>query len=126
MDLEALRNFKHELRTPVNHIIGYSELLLDAATDAGNQAVAEQAKNIHSNGKKLASLIESGLSLSVAEVDQQHIERLRNGMKSVIDQIAVQSLLQEMATIEIDSYPADLARIRLAANRLVNIIDSTA
>jgi pimeloyl-ACP methyl ester carboxylesterase/CheY-like chemotaxis protein len=34
----ALRILRHELRTPVNHIIGYGEMLLEAAEDGGDAA----------------------------------------------------------------------------------------
>ena len=30
---DLLRGLRHELRTPINHIIGYSELLLEVAEE---------------------------------------------------------------------------------------------
>jgi signal transduction histidine kinase len=58
MTAEETRMLKHELRTPINHIIGYSELLLEAADDEGENGVSERAKAIHKNGQTLASLVD--------------------------------------------------------------------
>ena len=31
----TLRELRHELRTPINHILGYTEILLEEASEAG-------------------------------------------------------------------------------------------
>ena len=37
---DLLRGLRHELRTPINHIVGYSELLLDVAEERGARRAA--------------------------------------------------------------------------------------
>jgi CheY-like chemotaxis protein len=48
---------RHELLTPLNHIIGYSEMLLDEAREGQMEPLAADLQKIHAAGKKLLSLI---------------------------------------------------------------------
>lgn len=47
---------RHTLRTPLNHIIGYSELLLEEAKDRGLEDMIADLENIHTAGKELLAL----------------------------------------------------------------------
>jgi CheY-like chemotaxis protein len=47
---------RHTLRTPLNHIIGYSELLLEEARDRGLEDMVTDLENIHTAGKELLAL----------------------------------------------------------------------
>jgi CheY-like chemotaxis protein len=48
---------RHELLTPLNHIIGYSEMLLDEATEGQIEPFVADLQKIHAAGKKLLTLI---------------------------------------------------------------------
>jgi signal transduction histidine kinase len=47
----------HEMRTPLNHIIGYSELLIDQAQDEGHDALVPDMKRIRAAGGQLLAFI---------------------------------------------------------------------
>ncbi|MCK5366867.1 MAG: response regulator, partial [Gammaproteobacteria bacterium] len=47
---------RHTLRTPLNHIIGYSELLLEDARERGLEDMLADLQNIHTAGKELLTL----------------------------------------------------------------------
>jgi len=47
---------RHTLRTPLNHIIGYSELLLEEARERGLEDMLADLGNIHTAGKELLTL----------------------------------------------------------------------
>lgn len=47
----------HELRTPINHIIGYSELLLEEAKDSALEPFSGDLQKIHTAGKTLLGMI---------------------------------------------------------------------
>jgi adenylate cyclase len=47
---------RHTLRTPLNHIIGYSELLLEEAKERGLGDMVADLENIHTAGKELLAL----------------------------------------------------------------------
>ena len=52
-DLAVLAHARHELRTPLGHIIGYSEMLLEEVEDGGNQALAEPLRRLHQDARQL-------------------------------------------------------------------------
>ena len=49
----ALADMRHRLRTPLNHIIGYSEMLLEEASERGLETFAADLQKIHAAGKQL-------------------------------------------------------------------------
>ena len=61
-----LANMSHELRTPLNAIIGYSEMIIEEATDAMQDIVPDLQK-IQGSGKHLLALINDILDLSKIE-----------------------------------------------------------
>ena len=56
-----LDNLYHELRTPVNHIVGYSDLLIEQADEMGTQAVVPDLKKIRSAATDWLGLMEAYL-----------------------------------------------------------------
>jgi signal transduction histidine kinase len=68
-----LANMSHELRTPMNAIIGYSEMLIEDATDSGQEDCVPDLKKIQSAGKHLLALINEVLDLSKIEAGKMTI-----------------------------------------------------
>src|SRR5262245_66093786 len=48
-----LANMSHELRTPLNAIIGYSEILIEEATDRSDDASVADLEKIKSAGRQI-------------------------------------------------------------------------
>jgi pimeloyl-ACP methyl ester carboxylesterase/CheY-like chemotaxis protein len=72
---DYIRVMRHELRTPVNHIIGYSEMLLDDLGDgAGLAGLHQQLKQIESSGRQLLQAINA--SIDRADGDPRLLEQL--------------------------------------------------
>ncbi len=68
---DAVAQLRHDLRTPINHIIGYSEMLLEDAEESGNDSGAGDLKKIRSAAQSLLGLINTRLSSSgVAAIPQ--------------------------------------------------------
>ncbi len=61
---EFLANTSHELKTPLNGIIGIAESLLDGAAGELAETQAENIRMISASGKRLASLVNDILDLS--------------------------------------------------------------
>lgn len=59
---EILANMGHEMRTPLNHILGFAELL--RSTDIDLETTKEYAEIIHDSGEKLLGEINSLLDLA--------------------------------------------------------------
>ena len=123
MNAEHLRHFKHDLRTPVNHIIGYSELLLETADDVGDNAIADVAKGIHTCGKALSQLLERNLVVAPREMNDRQIDLLRSSARPLIEQILA-VLQANAASVAPSAYSSDLERIRLAADQLMILMQA--
>jgi sigma-B regulation protein RsbU (phosphoserine phosphatase) len=61
-DRTNLSHLRHDLRTPINQIIGYSELLLEESGDAGHTSYAPDLEKIRGAAKTLLSLINDNLT----------------------------------------------------------------
>ncbi len=59
-----MAQLRHDLRTPVNQIIGYSEMLLEDAEECGNESSASDLKKIRSAAQTLLGLINTRLNYS--------------------------------------------------------------
>jgi DNA-binding response OmpR family regulator len=64
---QSLARMRHTLRTPLNHIIGYSEMLLEEADERGLEASAADIRKIHAAGKQLLSHINELLDPAIIE-----------------------------------------------------------
>ena len=62
VDRTTLSVLRHDLRTPINQIIGYSELLIEVAGDAGHTSYAPDLEKIRGAAKTLLSLINDNLT----------------------------------------------------------------
>src|SRR5205085_12226551 len=47
----------HEVRTPLNQVIGYAEMLQEQAKDLGHDSFASDLQNVHTAGRRLLNLI---------------------------------------------------------------------
>ncbi|PKQ60604.1 hypothetical protein BZG02_18615 [Labilibaculum filiforme] len=68
-----LSNISHEIRTPINSIVGFSNLLTD--TDLEPRQRTEFVKNISNNSQKLLKLINNLIDVSKMETNQLKIKR---------------------------------------------------
>ncbi len=125
-----LTSKRHALRTPINAIIGYSEMLLEDAEDAEDRDRVSDLKKILQAGRSLLrkvndfldpELFESGeVDLSDMEAfgERIHLE-LRNDTNTVIGYSEM--LIDEAGGDEEESI-SDLSRIRDSATRIVELI----
>ncbi len=84
-----LAKMSHELRTPMNAIIGYSEMLLEDATDGGDEHTADDLRKILSAARHLLGLINDVLDLSKIEAGK---------MQLYLETFDLQTLVSEVAT----------------------------
>jgi len=68
-----LANMSHELRTPMNAIIGYSEILIEEASDAGQTASIPDLEKILNAARHLLTLINDILDISKIEAGKMTI-----------------------------------------------------
>jgi len=68
-----LAMFSHELRSPLNSIIGFSELLANPSEDLAAGTVKEFMKNINASGRHLQQIINDILDLSKIEAGKMEL-----------------------------------------------------
>lgn len=131
---QFLSNVSHELRTPLASIIGFAELLREAASaDGGRQY--RYAENIMSSGRMLLGLINDLLDLAKIEAGklELHVSPVNLGelIQNLIDFIrplADKKSLQLVATVEEDvpAIMSDTGRIQqILYNLLSNAVKFT-
>jgi len=68
-----LATFSHELRSPLNSIIGFSELLTKQLGELPHETVEEFMKNINTSGRHLQQIINDILDLSKIEAGKMEL-----------------------------------------------------
>ncbi|MEA1907618.1 MAG: response regulator [Euryarchaeota archaeon] len=104
---EFLANMSHELRTPLNSIIGFSEILHDETFGALNEKQSKYATNILTSGKHLLQLINDILDLSKVEAGKVELEyvdfdvqTVLEGAKTLVLSIAEKKKIRIAVTVE--------------------------
>jgi two-component system NtrC family sensor kinase len=122
----ALSELRHNLRTPVNHILGYAELLIEDASDARNAAALDPLRQIHSTARAALADVNQSLagrdSVERAEVDEL-CEKIRPRVERIEN--CIEAIRQSR---EIDAPPewlSDLDRIAHAAASLLEILGAS-
>jgi adenylate cyclase len=127
-----LANMSHELRTPLNAIIGYSEMLLEDATDRGDTASAGDLEKIQAAGKHLLGLINDILDLSKIEAGRMEIYLEQVSLPRLVDE--VKTIIEPMMTknankLAID-YPPDIGALQTDLTKLkqsiINLLSNAA
>jgi signal transduction histidine kinase len=70
---EFLAKMSHELRTPLNAVIGYSQMLLEDASDEGDVETVKDLEKIHGAGHHLLKLINEVLDLSKIDAGMMEV-----------------------------------------------------
>ncbi|AKB33173.1 Sensory transduction histidine kinase [Methanosarcina siciliae HI350] len=88
---EFLTNMSHELKTPLNSIIGFSDLLKEEITGPLNEKQSRYVQFISSSGKNLLNIINDILDLSKIEAGEKdlHMEEFSvdEAIKTVISMV---------------------------------------
>jgi PAS domain S-box-containing protein len=90
---QFLANMSHELRTPLTAAIGYSEMLMDEASDLGVSEFIADLEKINSSSRHLLGLINDILDLSKIEAGK---------MDLYLEEFEVSNLFQEATNTTIN------------------------
>lgn len=125
-----LATFSHELRAPLNSIVGFSDFLTNDLEKLTESEVREFMKNIHVSGKHLQQLINDILDLSKIEAGKvdfhvdsypvdYFVEVVPRVLKSEIDRRGVR--LQFDVADDVDTLVVDQTRMKQI---LVNLVSN--
>jgi class 3 adenylate cyclase len=126
-DHEGLSKLRHALRTPLNQIIGYSELLMEGAAETGATALVPELKRIHSSGGELLALINEALAGWKIEAGKVDFPALREDMRAPLSNVITlsnQAIERARATGQAPAIK-DLEKIHQAAQNLLTLAENS-
>ena len=85
---EALANVRHDLRTPVGHIIGYAEMIEDEAGSNLSADALRDLASIQAVGQKLIRLIETHLGESKKSAAELDLPRAQYEFRVLLNDVA--------------------------------------
>jgi class 3 adenylate cyclase/CheY-like chemotaxis protein len=123
---DPYRAIRHDLRTPINHIVGYSELLLDEALDGGIEALTPDLRRIQAAGRELLAMVNDFFVPTRAGLAEDELRRMCHGLRTPLDAVIGYSdlLREEAADLGRESVVGDLARIRAAGEHMLRLVDA--
>ncbi len=123
-ELETLLySVSHDLRTPVRHIAGFAQLLIEDSGGALDQAVRHYAERIQEGGNRMAAMLDDLVMLN--RVGRQDVLRREVNFNTLLDDVISQlHPLEEGRVVEwqVDALPVlecDAALARMALYQLL-------
>ena len=127
---------RHNLKNPINAILGYSEMLIEDCEDEGNDQPIADLTKLYNAGQEILSVIEKNF-------DERALENPHNTLVTLAKETEIsireplntiigysELLLEDNESIEIDNFKSDINRIsesgRLLEKELGNIIKFSA
>ncbi len=116
---------RHDLRTPFNQIIGYSEMLIEDAAASGNDFVLNNIGQVLKDAQQLLALIDEILDPHAQRPSQERLNRdLLFPLSHLLSH--VDRLLHSSRQREDEEITGDIERILEAVRRLDEIVSSGA
>jgi PAS domain S-box-containing protein len=124
MKAAFLAAMSHELKTPLNAVLGFSEIIRDEVLGPiGHEAYREYAGDIHKSGARLLSVINDVLDVSRLEGGLVTIEARSENMLDVAEAAIklARGITHDQRRIEI-AVPADMPSLQVDPRRLAQAL----
>jgi diguanylate cyclase (GGDEF)-like protein len=123
LETESLAHLQHELRTPINHILGYSELLIEDAGERHLEAFVPAFRQIHSSGLQLLESIQSTFAEKSISFQGPHLQALKENLRSKAAEVleASTSILDELEAGHLQT----LADLNVISGALCQLMEFT-
>ncbi|HEY1340558.1 MAG TPA: response regulator, partial [Bryobacteraceae bacterium] len=110
--MSTVRSLRHSLRTPLNHIVGYAEILRDEAGGRGASLMSE----IAAVARRVADTIQIAAGMDEDD-DDLGLANLREQIRPDLEEIL--HLLANFASISNGAFKGDLGKLRTAVDDLL-------
>jgi signal transduction histidine kinase len=84
---ESLARLRHDLKTPVNHILGYTELLIEDAGERHLEAFFPVFQQIQRGGGELLETIQNGLGEKTGLAQEVDLDSFRQNLGSKASEV---------------------------------------
>ncbi len=126
-----LAHMRHELRTPVNAILGYSEMLIEDADPDQEGGPLSDLQKIQAAGRTLLNLINEILDPAKIDAAKENLDleafgvRIRHDLRTPVNAVIgyAEMLIEDAEADGQDEVVADLRRIHTAGQKLLALID---
>jgi signal transduction histidine kinase len=120
---EEIAARRHVLRTPLNHILGYGELLREEAEDRALQDLTEDLCAVQELGRCALAAVDRAFARSPGSGSDLDPERLRSELRPTVALIvascaSLRDLIEGMGHLDLI---ADVEKIRAASVRLLEL-----
>jgi signal transduction histidine kinase len=119
-----LSELRHNLRTPINQILGYAEMLIEDAADAGHPPVVEALRRVHSAARATLGHINQALG-NTESLTQSEAAALAASAQPHVDAMLA-SLDDVRAQSPPDAWREDLGRLSGAARLVQHMLSAPA
>ncbi|KST68935.1 two-component system sensor histidine kinase/response regulator [Mastigocoleus testarum BC008] len=133
--LDELRNnialsLPHEMRTPLNGILGFSEILRQEAEFLSVEEIQEMAQGINQSGQRLFKLIQKFLLYTELEMiynDPTRIKSLQNNLTQFpnlsLNKLILEKAKYEKRKVDLQLNPPVSCEVKICSTRLLVVIE---
>ena len=123
LDTENLKRLRHDLRTPINAIVGYSELLVEEVESYPDASIVERLRSVRDTADTLLDVVDRYIrDKAVPDTLVQLDEDLRPHVRDVADTMAEVRTALERSKVSVPL--ADVRKIEAAAGRMIEVLDA--
>ena len=125
VDEDALKRLRHDLRTPLNQIIGYTEMLLETSIEGSPPTLVEDLQRLHAASTQILALLNEGLAQWKVEAGTVDLVGLRRSLLGPLNSVVgYRDLCDETArSLGLTETVSDLEKIALATRNLRKMLE---
>jgi signal transduction histidine kinase len=120
---DAIARLRHSLRTPLNHIVGYAEVVYRQAKDQGASAEMKLMEEVAASARKIGDMVSEALPAN-SHVGEGSISRLQDAMRGYVERIA--HALDRFQQLSRGACETEIGKIRNATRQLLDFARSSA
>ncbi|MBU2584996.1 MAG: PAS domain S-box protein [Bacteroidetes bacterium] len=122
-----LANMSHEFRTPMNAILGFSDILMEELRNSDQEVLYEFSKSLNNGGRRLLNLLNDVLDISQIEANKMFLNVETGFLVNAVEPVmSVLSILAKEKNLEMTTVINSKRKVYFDAQRfeqvLINIV----